>query len=218
MTGAEMLAYVKKIYLRSDKDSEIYEAITDTVLDIRSTIDTEEFSTVSSALAGISAAGDYLLTLPTDFGRIIGDLLIYDSSANTEYTPLKKLTKDVYDTRFSNVLVASGSRFKGTPSHYCIFGGQIYLGPAVDSTNYAFKINYTQQDTTEIDANTDPVPFTDEYREIVRYGVLARLYEMQELYQEAQYWGTRFLAGKGVIEDNDMMNTAGNSGISYRGI
>lgn len=80
MTGANFLAYVKQTFKRTDKDAEIYTAVADTVMDMRSRMLSDNHSAVSSALTGISTIGDYELNLPTDFGHLIGDVLIKDTA------------------------------------------------------------------------------------------------------------------------------------------
>ena len=77
-TGAEMLAYVKRKFKRPDKDTEIYEAATDTIADMRLQILSEDYKE-EAYISGISSLGDYRIALPSDFGHIIGDVTVTDT-------------------------------------------------------------------------------------------------------------------------------------------
>lgn len=217
MTGVEFLTYVKKIFMRTDKDAEIYEAIKDTVMDMRVRMYSEDYSVESSALTGISSVGDFKLNLPDDFGHLIGDVLIYNSVTNQDYLPLKKISKESYDQKYSDHLL-SANRWTGVPREYCVFGNKIYLGPAVDSTNYAFKINHTQEDSPTITSGTANVPFTEKHRETVRYGVIQRVYELLENYQESEVYERKYENGIAKIVANDNENTKSYEPIRYSGV
>lgn len=220
MTGSEFLAYVKQVLSRTDKDTEIYTATSDTIMDMRSLIKTDEHMAVSSALSGISAVGDYTLSLPNDFGHLIGDVLIQDTSSDTTYFPLNKMTKVEYDVKYNRNLASSASnRHTGVPVDYAYFGQQIYIGPAVDSTNYQFKINYTTEDTPTITSATTTVPFTDKYREVVRSGVLSRIFAELENYEESNFWDFRYQRGLKKLMDTDYDNVETSSSFNkYNGI
>lgn len=220
MTGSQFLSYVKQIFKRTDKDTEIYTAIADTIMDMRARMKSDEHMTVSSALTGISAIGDYTLNLPSDFGHLIGDVLIRDTVSDSPYLPLKKITKEEYDREYSQNLASTASlRHTGVPIHYAYYGQRIYLGPAVDKTGYEFKINYTIEDTPSISGSTDPVPFTDQFREVLREGVLMRMFNEMENYAEGER--RQFLYEQGVrkIIENDMDYTeTSDEGMQYQGI
>lgn len=220
MTGSEFLSYVKQKFKRTDKDTEIYTATADTIMDIRSRFESDEHMTISSVLSGISAAGDFTLTTPSDFGHLVGDIQILDTDSDTGYLPLNKITKEQYDIKYSqNQASTAANRHTGVPLDYAYYSGTFYLGPAVDGTNYQFKINYTTEDTPTITSSTDPVPFTDQFREVVREGTLFRMYSEMELYQEASVHEERFERGIRRIEKNDAMSTRGSSqGVEYSGI
>lgn len=220
MTGSSFYNYVLQVLKRTDKSDEIYNAMADTVMDMRARMVSDENSTVSAALTGISAAGDYQLTLPTDFGHLIGDVLIKDTAADTVYLPLIKISKQEYDAMFNmNLATTVGNRNTGTPTHFCFFGNSIYIGPAVDHTNYQFKINYSTEDTPTFTSGTASIPFTDQFREVVRAGVLFRMFRELEYYDSSSYWAQIYESGLEKIVANDMANTGGSSsGILYSGI
>ena len=103
---------------------------------------------------------------------------------------LNKISKQEYDERHPyRLLTASSAQNRGTPIDVCVYAKQLYLGPVPDSTDYRYNINYTTEAYTEVAVGTDPVPFTDKYRNIVRAGILAELYD-----------GLGVLDGKWVLE------------------
>lgn len=220
MTGLEIYNYFLQVFKRTDKSTESYTAMADTVMDMRSRMLSDEFSSVSAALTGISAIGDYTLDIPTDYGHIIGDVLIRDTSSDTSYLPLNKLKKSEFDMKYSQITsTAVGNRNTGVPVDYCFFGRQILVAPAVDSTNYEFKINYTTEDLPTYTANTTSIPFTPQFREVLRAGMLYRMFFELGLNAESDRWAAFYADGLNKIIANDEENTQGSStNIQYQGI
>jgi hypothetical protein len=79
MTGAEALAYIKEKFVRDDKDTQIYSALTDIVADIKYSFKAED-AKEEAYVSGISTIGEYKMGLPSDFGQIIGDIEIVDTA------------------------------------------------------------------------------------------------------------------------------------------
>jgi hypothetical protein len=203
MTGAEIKAYIIRKFKRTDKDTELYEALTDVIADIRIQIRAEDFKE-EAYVAGISTLGEYKLALPSDFGHIIGDITIVDTASNQQYGPIVKISKGEYDDKYGSRLLAAYSDMNsGVPQEYCIYAGQIFLGPVPDKTTYNYYINYTTEDYTEVDASTDPVPFSERYRNVLRAGVLAELQDGLQNYEEAGYWRALYVNGVSKIKSND---------------
>lgn len=218
MTGANFLLYLKRTFKRTDKDTELYEAITDTVFDMRLRFYPEDFKTRSSALTGCTAAGEYQLTLPTDFGHLIGEVSMKDDSVEQDYPPLSKINIETYDRLYPDRMLDSTDRDTGVPRHFCLYGGYIFIGPCVDGTNYKFYINYTQEDATDIAAGTVSVPFTDNYREVVKQGSLMRIKNDLELYEEAQVHERLYEQGIAKIAANDELNSNAVESVRYSGV
>lgn len=220
MTGANFLAYVLQVLKRTDKDTETYTAIADTVMDMRSRMLSDEHATVSSALVGCTTIGAYELTLPTDFGHLIGDVLIKDTSADDVYLPLNKLSKTEWDVKYNQALATSvGNRLTGTPIDFCFYGKKIYIGSPVDKTTYEFKINYTTEDAPTYTAATVLIPFTDQFREVVRAGTLQRMFREIGNYPESDVWGAVYADGVQNIIANDDFNRDGSSqSLNYSGV
>ena len=218
MTGANFLAYLKRTFKRTDKDTELYEAITDTVFDMRLRFYAEDFKTRSSALIGCASVGQFTLTLPTDFGHLIGQVSMIDTNGNQDYPPLTKISIEKYDRLYPERALSASDRNTGVPRHFCLYGGEIFVGPFIDKTTYEFYINYTQEDATDIVAGTTSVPFTDKYREVVKAGSLMRIFNDLEFYQEATIHERLYEQGIAKIAANDDLNSDALATVRYSGV
>ncbi len=220
MTGAAFYSYFLQAFKRPDKSSEVYLALADTIMDMRSRMISEDDLKVSTALTGISAIGDYVLSLPTDFGHLIGDVLIKDTSADEVYSPLNKLIKTEWDIKYNQALATSvGNRMTGVPIDYCIFAGSIYVGYPVDKTTYEFKINYTVEDNPTYTSATATIPFCDQFREVVRAGTLQRMFREIANHSESDVWGAVYVAGINNIIANEGFNREGSvTSTRYNGV
>jgi len=216
MTGSQFKDYVLRVFKRTDKDTELYEATTDIVADMRLQMKAELFKT-EAYVADISSVGDYKIALPTDFGHLIGDIVIVDNSSGYA-KPLNKLSKAAYNKKYSDRLHTTASHVdKSCPVDYCIYGGYIYLGNVPDLTTYKYHINYTTESFAEVTAVTAVVPFTDKYRRILRSGVLYELYLGMEAFDEANYFKNEYAEGMSKIIANDADNTSSKESVVYHG-
>lgn len=218
MTGANFYTYVIDTFKRTDKSTQVYQAMTDVVMDMRLRFQSESYKTISTALT-ISSLGGYSVALPTDFGHLIGDVICKETTQDIDYDPLNKISiqefNDKYSARFNT---AYGNKLAGIPTDFCVFGGNLLVGPPVDRTTYEFRLAYTQESATDITSVTTSVPFTDKYRKCVRYGVLQLLYEGMELYEESDKWRERYEIDLQKIIENDKQNVRDNGFIAYSGI
>jgi len=171
MTGAEFLAYVQRKFKRTDKDTELYEATTDIIADMRRRFLSDYYGE-EAYIAGISSVGDYRLAVPSDLGHFIGNISITETSDDTEYPNLEKISKEKYDRLYPDRLLSSSSNMHtGLPRHYCIYGAQVYVGPVPDKTTYRYHVNYTTEAFTAIASGTTTVPFSGAERNVLRSGV-----------------------------------------------
>jgi hypothetical protein len=218
MTGPEVLEYIKKKFIRTDKDTEIYEAITDVVADIK--YDTKLEAVKEEAyISPIAAVGEYQILLPSDFGNLVGDVTVVDVDNNSA-RELNKISKQKYDEKYSDRLYSSVSDMHdGYPLDYCIYAGQIYYGPVADKTTYKFQLNYSTYDTSEISASTTSVPFTSNYKErnVLRQGVMSEMHDLMENYEEANYWRTLYVIGKQNMVEKDQRNVDDKDTVVYHG-
>lgn len=218
MTGSAFYTYVLAILKRDDKETETYQAMTDVIRDMRLRFKPEDFKTISTALT-IGTIGNYSVALPSDFSRLIGDVMVKETVADRDYPPLNKLSIDEYNEKYSSRFnTAVGNRLTGSPLDYCVFNGNLLIGPPVDLTTYEFRIAYSQEDEAEVTSVTTSVPFTDRYRKTVRYGVLKEVYLGLENYQEADIWSNLYEADLAKIADADYTNVKGNEPTKYNGI
>jgi hypothetical protein len=181
MTGSDWRDYVLRSgFKRTDKDTELYEATTDAVQEYRRRFMFDEAATDSTTTDTITVAGDFKLNIESDFGMILG-VSVEDSDTGM---PLIKVSKAEYDNLYPSVNVDNDT---GYPRHYCIYGGQIYIGPIPDRTTYLFRLNYCKRAGT-ITSSTTGVPFTDVYRDMLCDNVLGRLNKGLEEFDKANYY------------------------------
>ena len=217
MTGTEFLAYVKRKFKRTDKDTELYEAMTDTIALMKIKFKSDKYKE-ETAVSGISTLGEYRLGLPSDFGHIIGNISITDTADDSQYDPLKKISKQKYDELYTDrLLTAVGNVNTALPRHFCVYSDQLYLGPVPDKTTYKYQMNYTTEESTDVVAGTDPVPFTQElrFRNVLRNGVLFEIYDGMENFEEASYYKSTFLDGLNDIILMEERNMADEGTVCY---
>jgi len=95
MTGQEFRDYIVRTFKRTDKDTEIYEAITDMVMDFKLNYFFEDFKSSDETLV-IAGLGDYKIDLSSlAIGHIIGKVRILDDDGGSG--ALNKLSKETYD-------------------------------------------------------------------------------------------------------------------------
>lgn len=188
MTGSDWRDYVLRCgFKRPDKDTELYEATTDAIQEMRRRFMFDEAENETTTTDTISVLGDFKLTVESDFGLLLGVVLEDDDTG----TPLVHISKSEYDRLYSSVNVESD---KGYPEHFCIYNGQIYLGPIPDQTSYSYRISYSRRAGT-ITSSTTGVPFTNLYRDVLCDNVLERLYRGLEDYDKADRHKQKFEEG-----------------------
>jgi hypothetical protein len=219
MTGQEFRDYVVRKFKRTDKDTELYEATTDIIADMRIQFNSEDFKEETYS-SGITSIGEYKLGLPSDFGSIIGDISIIDTNTDEDYPVLKKISKQRYDELYpERLLTDTGKMDTGTPEHFCIYANQVFVGPVPDYTTYRYQFNYSTEPTEEITSTTDSVPFTGySERNTTRSGVLMELYDGMENYEESGVWERKYLTGLSKIAINDEDNIKDEDLAVYNGI
>lgn len=172
MTGQQVRDYiVDSGFKRTDKDRELYAALTDVVRGLALAFPWQETETDVTTTDTITTLGDYRLDIDPAFGLLISDVVLVNGNVGV---PLEKITKDEFDRRYSK---PNDPYYRGYPKDYCIFGNQILIGPQPDKTSYSYKMSYSSDSTTaEITSSTSSVPFSLRYRELLKHGVLAELY------------------------------------------
>jgi len=219
MTGANFYAYILRTFKRTDKSTEAYEAMSDVIADIQ--YDTELEAVKEEAYSvGITTLGEYKMGLPTDFQNLIGSITAIEPNDNNSIT-LNKVSKEEYDVKYPDRLFSAyADMYSGEPRDFCIYAGQVYIGPVPDDVDYKYQMNYSTDIVTEISSATTTVPFTTNYKErnVTRAGVLAELFRGVENYEEANYWDAKYQQGKATMVVKDDRNIEDNGNLTYRSV
>jgi len=104
MDGATFYAYVLRKFIRTDKSTEVYEATTDTIANMLIKFKSDDFKE-EAYITGISAVGDYQIALPSDFGHLIGNVSVIDTSDDNAYCEMNKISKQTYDEKYADRLL-----------------------------------------------------------------------------------------------------------------
>jgi len=215
MTGEEFRDYVGRTFKRTDKDTEIYESITDMVMDMKLNYFFEDYKTNDETLQ-IVALGDYKIALSSyNIGHIIGRVRLLDT--DDDYgRPLNKLSKETYDAKYP--YPSASDVDKVMPVDYCIYGNELWLGGVPDDADYKYGISFSSEAATTIIAGTASVPFTDKYRWVLKNLVLADLYAGLGNDEEAAKWQGKANEGISKIIANDEFNTNAPEAVTYRAV
>ncbi len=213
MTGANFYTYILNVFKRTDKSTEVYEAITDVIMDIKLTYYFEDFK-VEEYSQGITSLGDYKIQLPTGFQHLIGKVRCYDSNGTERI--LTKRTKETFDRLYPNPNASDVNT--NVPSDFCIFSNQILLGDVPDSTDYYYEFSCSSEAGTEITSGTTEVPFTNRYRKTLRQLVLAELYANLGYDEEAAKWKTLGEQGLNNMIASENYNVDATESVDYHGV
>jgi hypothetical protein len=213
MTGAEFETYLLQSFKRTDKTTEIYNALTDVVMDIKIQMNSEDFKT-ERCTAEISVAGNYTFAAQSNFGHLIGDVTLVNPAGGS--WPLIKVSKTIFDAYYPGQ--HQTDVITGSPRHYCVFGKTFYIGPTPDLTTYKYQYNYTTEAATAMNSATAAVPFCDRYRQYVKDMVLARLYLDLDDDEKATKYLQLGAAGLLKIINNENNNVEATTFIRYSGV
>lgn len=211
MTGPDFLTYVKKKFKRTDKDDDLYDAITDAIAELRRVYSFDEDETEMTTTAVISALGQYKIAVEDNLGLLQGEIVVLD---NDDSFQLIKMSKQVFDQTYPNPAATNVSMDK--PKHFCIYAGNIYLGPVPDKTSYTYRLNFSKRGAT-VNALTTSVPFTKHYREPLREGVLMKAFDGLDDDQFQKY-AAKWTFFKDQIMVREERNQKGTGAIQYHGI
>lgn len=210
MSGSDFLDYVLQIFKRTDKDTELYDCITDAIQELRRIYKFQESQVETTTTDTISALGDYRLDVETDFGLLAGVTIVDGTISRT----LTKLSKAMFDEMYPNPQATDVSEAK--PVHYCLYAGQIQLGPVPDSISYTYRVTYSKRGET-ISSATTSVPFTKDYRDPLRIGTLSKAYVGLDN-EQAEYYRGLWEMFKNQIVVREEVNQRGRGSVVYNGI
>jgi len=176
MNGSDTYAYVLRTFKRTDKETEAYEAITDSVMTISREFAFQEIQSEQETTDQITVLGDYKLSLESNTDFLVSDVVLRDGDSSRQLT---MIGKSEFDSLYPNP--ASSTVNKSKPVHACVFAGQIYLGPVPDSTSYDYYISHATKLTAAITSGTSSVPFSGlDMRECLKLFTLQKLYGVLE--------------------------------------
>ncbi|MDE2106096.1 MAG: hypothetical protein KGL39_53230 [Patescibacteria group bacterium] len=185
MSGSDFYDYILgKGFVRTDKSTQVYEAITDAIQIMRRRFSFDEAEVDKVTTVTIGSLGEYTIPVESDLG-LVQSLILLDSSYGI---PLRKVSKQTYDGMYPGVSI---QQWKGFPKYYCIYAGLIYIGPIPDRTNLSYRVCYSSR-AGAITSSSSGVPFTNLYRDVLCSLVLKLLYEGLEEFDKAQYHQQQF--------------------------
>jgi hypothetical protein len=189
MTIAQLKAYIKYDFKRTDKDTEMLQAINDAIVDISTRMPHGAYK-YQSYLPCVASQEDY--PLPSTIIHLLHPVkLLEGSGTNDEGYPMERISKEEYDVLEINPNRTSPPT--GQPTKYCIYSGSILLSPVPDVSTYLLELDWTKRPTV-LTADGESPALGAEYDEVIKQMVMARLMRSIELYQEADYW-------RGMYED-----------------
>lgn len=202
MSATDFYDYVIRTFKRTDKSLEFYDSVNEAIAEIRRNIATSREEKETSVTDAIATLGDYRMDVEDDFGMNVSGVFVRDESNGRDLIPISKSKFDaLYSWR------GTGTSQRASPKHYCLFGGQILVGPVPDSVNYTYVVSYSKDDHVLVDSTTDSVPFTTtDYREIMKHGVLARLFSGINNDAQAQKYQAFWMKGLLEIELKETRN------------
>lgn len=209
LTGSELKDYIVSAgWKRTDMDDELYDALTDTVLEMEQSFRFDERETESVMTDTITVLGDYKMNLQSDFGQIVSIVLIDGNFSHR----LTKISKEAYDLLYPSPATEDDLAY---PEHFALYGGQVYIGPAPDKVTYQYRKAYSQRLTATIDANTDPVPFSAKYREVLKDGTLRRLFQNVKNWETSDRFLGYFTQGLERAKSLERGNRGGANNVLY---
>ena len=115
MTGQQVRDYiVKSGFKRTDKDDELYSALTDVVREMRLEFPFQETSSDDAIIDTIASLGEYAVDVNPDFGLLISTVIMVDGNTGI---PLDKISKAEYDRKYP---VPTDAFYRGYPSEWCL--------------------------------------------------------------------------------------------------
>lgn len=186
-TGAEILAYIKRTFKRTDKDAELYEAIEDTVKEIRRRRPADKHKNFSD-LSLVDT--NYRVALDADMEHFIGKAVLIDPANTDDSYPMQKITIEEYNRL--EPYPDNATVDKDQPTMYAIFGDYAWVFPVSDGT-YTLRLFHTEEtNDLDITSATDPVPFSYRHREMLKAGVLKKIYRELGNPEQSMLWEREF--------------------------
>ncbi len=168
MTRTEYLTYIKKTFIRTDKDDELIDALDDTLYDLTTSYDFQVKQTDTSfVLTNDTYSYDY----PASYAVLVSEIRYIDSGGGGR--PLNLLSKSKFDCKYPDLKESNFSR--GDSVDCTIYENKIYLAPFLQTVNGEKIYVSGSEVSVELGANDSP-DFEDRWREVIKFGTLYRAY------------------------------------------
>lgn len=195
-TKAEIAAKILQVFIRTDKTTELNNALNETYFEMCGVIQYHKTS-AQEYVNLTDKREDY--AIPSDTLRINHPIRLIELAAQSDSGSSYNLTfipKDEYDTMEPNPNVTPTTLVStGKPTHYTVWKNCILLTPIPDSsTKYKIELNLGGE-ITKLSADVDQPIFSERWDETMKAGTLARLFSLVELYERAQFWNGIYLNG-----------------------
>lgn len=183
-TFEELQAKVLRAFKRTDKQTELEEAINEAYLEMVACIDPRK---QKDQIYKTLVAGREEYPIPDTILRINHPIRLIEGTTNNASTshPLVFLTKEEYDRNEPNPNAVT--IVGGRPWGYCIWKNSILLTDIPDSVSRKIEINIGGE-ATKMSALSDATIFTPTWDETIKAGALARLYAGIERTDLAGEW------------------------------
>jgi hypothetical protein len=209
-SGLTMRNYiVDSGWIRDDMDEQLYQAMTDTILEMEQLFDFDERNVESVTTDTIVTLGDYKIAMEADMGHLISVVIIDGSFSR----PLIPASKALFDALYPNPSVDNDTGF---PERFCAYGGYLLIGPCPDKVSYQYRMAYSQRLVSAIDELTNPVPFSAKYREIIKDGTTGRLFKMVKNWDIAERFNNDYASGMGRAITLEKKNRRGVMNMPYQ--
>ena len=191
MNVINFLAYIKRDFKRTDKDTEILQAYNDSILDVSTRIPHNGYK-YQSWLPLIERQEDY--PYPGATMHLLHPLrLLEGNGANDTGWPLNLISKAEYDIRYPNPN-RTDSVDTGIPKDYCCYGGGFLVGPVPDSVaggGYILETSWCKI-PVDLSGDSDIPALEDSWREVLKWMTLERLYSGMEIFQTAAFYKAKY--------------------------
>lgn len=177
-------ARVLRVYKRTDKDTEMVEAINDAYAEMVAIIDPRK---LADRVYRPITAGRAQWALPVGFLRINHPIKLIDPNGGSRGAgsfPLRFKTKEEYDELEPNPDASNPST--GTPWAYTIHKNSVWLTSIPDRA-YTLEMSIGGEPTV-LSGLSDEVIFSPTWDATLAAGACARLFTNTKQYKEAQVW------------------------------
>lgn len=179
--------YIKRDFKRTDKDTEIVQAINDAFLWIATIIPHGNYKYQSWIYTAVGRE-DY--SLPSNLIHLIHPVKFLEGSAASDSGyPLERITKEEYDILEPNPNRTNPST--GKPIQYTVYSRSILVTPLPDSANYLLEIMWSKRPVS-LSADADTPELGAEWDEVIKQIALDKLYAGMGMLQESSYWASLY--------------------------